>query len=293
MGFAPAVEALLAEINRSLSTYDPESTLSRINASTDTTVWHAVDGHFVTIFQRSREIYQDTKGAFNPAVGPLVNAWGFGPENPETLPDEARVRELLKLVAFDRFEFRQAPAALRKSEPKSMLDFSAIAKGYGVDAIGLLLERRGVHDYLVEIGGEVRARGERAKGQAWRVGVAQPAASAVAVQHVMKAFELRNKALATSGTYRNYEVVEGKRIAHILNPQTGYPAQNSLLSVSVIAGDTMTADAYATALMVFGVDKGMNFVEEHEDIEAYFIADGGGGKLEERRSSGFPPSVDH
>jgi FAD:protein FMN transferase len=173
---ASAIDDLLVEINQSLSTYIETSSISRMNTSSNPEQWHDVDRHFEIVFQRSREVYRDTGHAFNPAVGPLVNAWGFGPENPETLPDASTVRALLGVVDFDSFEFRKTPPSLRKRIAGAKLDFSAIAKGYGVDAVGLLLEERGVKDYLVEIGGEVRARGHHADGHAWRIGIERPSA---------------------------------------------------------------------------------------------------------------------
>jgi thiamine biosynthesis lipoprotein len=288
---AKAIDDLLVEINQSMSTFIESSTISQINMATDLDQWHPVDRHFQTVLKRSREVYDDTNHAFNPAVGPLVNAWGFGPENPEEFPDDAAVHALLKVVNFDSFEFRESPPSVRKHIAGAKLDFSAIAKGYGVDAIGTLLEQRGVTNYLVEIGGEVRARGQHANGHPWRIGIERPADNVVADRTIQSVIELENSGLATSGTYRNYEIKDGKRIAHIIDPATGYPAQNSLLSVSVIAGDTMTADAYATALMVMGLDDGLRFVEARKDLKAYFIATDGSKKLVEKRSSGFPSAA--
>ena len=271
---AMETEALLAEINRSMSTYDPASMISALNASTDIAAWHPVDRHFEIVFRRSREVYDDSGHTFNPAVGPLVNAWGFGPVDQETSPNEDAVRALLKVVQFEAFELRKSPLAVRKQTAGAQLDFSAIGEGYAIDAIGELMESKGIQDYLVELGGEVRAR-----GRAWRVGIEGPASDIV---------RLNNAGLATSGTTHNYRIENGKRIAHILDPRTGYPAQNSLLSVSVIAKDTMTADAYATALMVMGLEEGMRFVEARPQLQAYFVAMDEGGNIVEKRTSGFP-----
>src|SRR5262249_38112595 len=151
--------------------------------------------------------------------------------------------------------------------------------------VGELLEQRGIRDYVVEIGGEVRARGEREKGHAWRVGVEKPAEDALAERTIQNVFELTDASLTTSGISRNYEIKDGKKIGHILDPRTGYPAQNSLLSVSVIAKDTMTGDAYDTALMVMGLDAGLQFVEAHEELKAYFIAQDDAGNLVEKKST--------
>jgi len=194
-------------------------------------------------------------------------------------------------VDFDSFQFRDSPPALRKRTAGAQLDFSAIAKGYAVDAIGSLLEQHGVRDYLAEIGGEVRGRGRRPDNGKWRVGIEKPSDHAVSDRKILMVIELENAGLATSGNYRNYQVQDGKKIAHIIDPATGYPAQNSLLSVSVIAPDVMTADAYATALMVMGLDEGLPFVEARKDLSAYFIAVGASGQFVEFRSSGFPDAV--
>jgi FAD:protein FMN transferase len=291
-----AVEALLAEINHSLSTYSKTSVISGINASTDTTAWHPVDAHFEAILRRSREIYEDTDGAFNPAVGPLVNAWGFGPDGPQALPNDDTIRALLKVASLEAFELRlSSPAsapAVRKQIAGSQLDFGAIAQGYAVDAICALLERWGVRNYFVELGGELRTHGQHPDGRGWRVGIEKPEANAGTDGEIQARILLNDAALATSGNYRNVRVQEGKTIAHILNPRTGYPALSSLLSVSVVAGDATTADAYATALIVMGLDEGLRFVEARKGLHAYFIAKDSSGNAIEKRSSGFPPAIE-
>jgi thiamine biosynthesis lipoprotein len=289
---ARAVEDLLASITQSLSTYIETSVISRINASTDTAAWHPVDSHFETVFRRARAINEDTGGAFNPAIGPLVNAWGFGPDGPQALPDDDAIRALLAVASFDAFDLRVSPPAVRKRIAGAKLDFNAIAEGYAVDAIAALLEQGGVKNYLVEIGGEVRAKGQHAEGRGWRVGIERPADTALAASKIQTILSLDNAALATSGSYRNYRIEEGKPLSHILNPRTGYPAASFLLSVSVVADDATTADAYATAFMVMGPDEALRFVEARENLEAYFIAKDPSGNIIERRSSGFPKALD-
>ena len=273
---AKATEELLQEINRSLSTYDKTSLISAINASSDTGVWHPVDKHFAAVFRRSRQIYEDTGHTFNPAVGPLVNAWGFGPEDHDASPDDTRVRDLLKVVRFEAFELQDSPPAVRKTIADAKLDFSAIGEGYAIDAIGEMLESNSVKDYLVELGGEVRAR-----GRTWKVGIERP-------NQDLKVVRITDAGLSTSGTTHNFRIENGKKIAHILDPRTGYPAQNSLLSVSVLSKDTKTADAYATALMVMGLEEGLHFVEARPELQAYFVAMGADGNIIEKRTAGFP-----
>jgi thiamine biosynthesis lipoprotein len=275
-GVAQDAEELLAEITFSLSTYDTTSIISAINASTDTTAWHPIDKHFLAVFRRSREIYEDTGHTFNPAVGPLVNAWGFGPEDHDTSPDEKTVRKLLEVVRFDAFELQESPPAVRKRMATAKLDFSAIGEGYAIDAIGEMLEGHGVRDYLIELGGELRAR-----GRAWKVGIERPGLAELRV------VQLKDAGLATSGTTRNFRMENGKKIAHILDPRTGHPAESSLVSVSVMAKDTTTADALATALMVMGLEEGMRFVDARPELQAYFIAMDG-GKMVEEETAGFP-----
>ena len=288
---ARAVEALLEDINQSLSTYIGTSRISRLNASSDIEAWHPIDAHFQTVFDRARTIYEDTGGAFNPAVGPLVNAWGFGPAGPQALPDDATIASLLEVAAFEAFLIRSSPPSVRKQMARAQLDFSAIAKGYAVDAVAALLEKRGVESYFVEIGGELRTRGEHPEGRPWRVGIEQPAESADMDRRARTVLLLNNSALATSGNYRNYRVHDGRKIVHILNPRTGRPEISSLLSVSVLSRDSMTADAYATAFMVMGLDDALRFVEARDELEAYFIAIDQEGNTIERRSPGFPQTV--
>jgi len=286
-----AVDDLLSGINQSLSIYIDTSVISRINDSNDTAKWFPVDEHFAKVFRRSREVYADTGGAFNPAVGPLVNAWGFGPEGPTTLPGADDIQALLQLVSFDKFEFRDSTSAVRKPASSSRLDFNAIAEGYAVDTIGELLESRGVMNYVAELGGEVRARGRKPDGSMWRVGIERPSLENRGERELETAIELRDAGLATSGNYRKRRVQNGKTAAHIINPKTGYPALSSLLSVSVLAQDAMTADAYATAFIVLGLDDSMRFLETHKDLQAYFVTEDAAGKLIETRSPGFPEPV--
>jgi len=283
-----AVEELLGEINRSVSTYIGTSLISRVNASSDTEAWHSIDSHFQTIFDRALAVYKDTGGAFNPAVGPLVEAWGFGPAGPRALPGDAVIASLLELAKFEAFQIRSSPPGLRKRIARAQLDFSAIAKGYAVDAVAALLERRGVRSYFVEIGGEVRTRGEHPEGRPWRAGIEQPTGSAPLERRARTVLLLHDAALATSGNYRNFRVQDGRKVVHILNPKTGYPEITPLLSVTVLARDTMTADAYATAFMVMGLDTALQFVEARDGLEAYFISVDKAGNYIERRSPGFP-----
>ena len=265
------VDYTLWDISQSLSTYEEGSLISTINASRDTSETHIVDSHFLAVFRQAKEIYDVTEGAFNPAVGPLVRAWGFGPDDASSLSAED-VAALQQLADFNAFQLEDRnPPVLRKSIPLAELDFSAIAKGYAVDEIGRLFEAQEITNYLVEIGGEVRARGKHADGRAWRIGIEQPLEAARDIQAVM---ELVDVSMATSGNYRNFYVRDGQKFVHTINPATGYPEQNRLLSATVIAQECMTADAFATALMVMGYERSIDFSSTPGSPDMYLIAGG-------------------
>ncbi|MEM8484125.1 MAG: FAD:protein FMN transferase [Bacteroidota bacterium] len=275
----------LIKVNESLSTYIDTSIISRINASSDTSVWHPVDVHFVTVFERAKAIHTSTAGAFNPALGPLITAWGFGADAPSTLTQQ-EVDALLRLTDFDAFILKDS--TLKKLNPGAQVDFSAIAKGYGVDVVAALLERHNIKSYFVEIGGEVRTKGQHPENRPWRAGIDKPSFEQSEVRELQAAITLGNQALATSGNYRNFYVRDGQKYVHTINPETGYPEESDLLSVSVIGPDCMTADAYATAFMVMGKDKAHQMAEAQADIEAYFITADGKGGFEEATTAGFP-----
>jgi len=283
-----AIDDLLNDINQAVSIYIPSSTISQLNGSRDTERWQAIDRHFAAIFERSRMIYTDTSGAFNPAVAPLVNAWGFGPKRVEGVPDDATIQKLLRTVSFETFEVQSSPPAIRKGLAEAQLDFGAIAKGYAVDAIANLFNEAHITDYLVEIAGEVRAHGTHPDRKPWRVGIERPADDALAPRHVQTVVELDNLGMATSGNYRNQQASDGRKFGHILDPKTGYPVRNSILSATVLAPDTMTADAYATAFIVMGLEQAMKLVESDDELSAYFIVMEKDGTVVARPSSRFP-----
>ena len=230
--------------------------------------------------------YFKTEQAFDPTVMPLVRAWGFGGEGGAFL-DSAQVDSLKGLVDFlsirfqpitirEKFEHSNITEAgeelkVKKTRAEVQLDFSAIAKGYGVDVTSELLEHYGVKEYMVEIGGEVYAKGVSSKGNAWRLGINTPVEDLQKQQQQKAIIKLQNEALATSGNYRNFKVVDGHKIVHTINPKTGYPEISNTLSVSVVAPKCATADAYATAFMVLGYEKGLAIAEDLEDVEALFI----------------------
>ena len=291
-GIAKAeIDSILVALNASVSTYIPTSLISRINADSDTSVIHNIDGYFAANFISSRSIYEATAGAFNPAIGPLVEAYGFGAEEPQTLSQE-KVDALRSLVDFESFRFNSDGNTLQKTIPGSRLDFSAIAKGMGVDLVGQYLEEKGVENYFVEIGGEVRTRGQHPENRPWRLGIDRPEENANPSQRSLQAIiPLADNAVATSGNYRNFYVKDGKKYVHTINPATGQPEISNLLSATVMASTCTIADGYATAFMVLGQDKAMEIVENNTDLEAYFISVNENGEFVETFSTGFPEKL--
>jgi len=272
------IDALLVDFNNSVSTYIPSSTISRVNLP-DTLI--AVDAYFVKVFERAQEISERTNGAFDITVMPLVNAWGFGYTDTIRM-DSTTVDSLRQLVDYRNvhLEERDGKFYARKTDPRIQVDFSAIAKGYGVDLLAMLLEKKGIENYMAEIGGEVRTKGKNEKKEWWRIGIEKPIDDPGASHHALEeVLQMENRSLATSGNYRNFYYRNGEKVSHEIDPQTGYPAQNNLLSVTVIAEDCMTADAYATAFMVMGLKKTLNLLEKEPGVNAYLIYAGENGEM--------------
>ena len=282
-----SVDSLLERINLSLSTYIDSSLISRINsASPNDSI--ALDPHFITVYSKALEVYNATDGAFNPAVGPIVSAWGFGAQPAQDL-SHSDVDSLLELIRLDAFSLNASLKSLTKTMAGAQLDFSAIAKGYGVDAVANLLDTNGIDSYFIEIGGEVRTSGIHPSGERhWAVGIDMPAPQGLEDRKVQTVIEIQDRSLATSGNYRNFYIKDGKKYVHTINPFTGYPEESDLLSASVLAADCMTADAYATAFMVLGERKSLALVDQLDDIEAYFITSDSLGNYRQSVSNGFP-----
>lgn len=272
--FQQAIDSILEAFNLSLSTYIPESEISRFNREA---LLKYESPFFYPVLQRSKEIYEKTGGAFDPTVGPLVNAWGFGPEQEQT-PAPARVDSLLQLVNYDSIFFDTV--AVCKMMKGMKLDFSAIAKGYGVDVVAQLLKAEGIENLFVEIGGEIYAEGVNVQGNPWMVGVNYPSTDIEKQQDAMALIPIEDQAIATSGNYRNYYEKDGVKYSHTISPVTGYPVTHSLLSASVFASDCMTADAYATAFMVLGVKEAIAIDEREDDIAIYLIYSDESGALQ-------------
>jgi len=256
-----AIDAVLAEVNRQMSTYIPDSEISRLNqASADQ--WFEISPEFYEVLKLSREISEASSGAFDVTVGPVVNLWRFGPDKSRTEPpSEEELTAARQLIGYQQLELRSDSPAVKKSQAEIYVDLSAVAKGFGADEIARKLDELGFDAYLVEIGGEVVAKGIKPNGDPWRIGVEKPSEGARELQAVVP---LRDIALATSGDYRNFHVYDGKRYSHTIDPTTAKPVTHDLASVSVLAGTCAEADAWATALLVLGPSQGYNLAKQLE-----------------------------
>ena len=275
------IEAELNRLDMSLSTYKKESVLSKVNTNQPV----VLDSLFINVFNRSQEISEITGGAFDATVAPLVNAWGFGFRKKENVTP-AIIDSIESFVGYHKV--RLTDGQIVKDDPRLMLDFSAIAKGYAVDVIAQLLHQKGSINYMVEIGGEVVAKGVNKEGNIWRIGINEPNENEPDVPQALQAIVgLKNKALATSGNYRNFYYENGKRFAHTIDPKTGYPVEHSLLSATVMANDCMTADAYATAFMVMGVKKAQELIKTIDQIDVFLIYNDDEGENKVLMTTGF------
>lgn len=279
--FQPEVDSILKAFDNSVSLWVPGSVISRINRG-DSTV--KLDNWFIDIFRRSQEIAAKTGGDFDCTVGPLVNAWGFGFKGKMKM-DQAKVDSLLQFVGYRKVSLNEQNRIMMPEGFK--FDFNAIAQGYSVDVISSFLESEGIKNYLVDIGGEVFGKGSKPGGQPWLVGIENPATDSLSEQTINTRVILTGKALATSGSYRKYYEENGRRYSHEIDPHTGYPVRDSLLSVSVLADECATADGYATAFMVMGFEKARKFVENNSGMEAFFIVDGGDGTFKTYATKGM------
>lgn len=280
------IDSLLKVWNLSLSTYIPESEISRFNSGDSCFTYESK--FFFPVLLASQQVFEQSNGAFDPTVGPLVNAWGFGPEK-SMVPDSAVVDSLLQLVGFNKISFDESSVCKQASGVK--LDFSAIAKGNAVDVVAEFLASRGINDLLVEIGGEIVCHGTKSNGEPWRTAIEDPTVE-VYEREILAVANLYDKAVATSGNYRNYYVKDGKKYAHTIDPSTGYPVFHSLLSASVFANDCMTADAYATAFMVIGLEKAKEILADHPSLDAFLIYTLEDGSIETYVTTGIADNIE-
>lgn len=260
------IETELRRFDGSLSPFNDTATITRINRNEDV----VPDTFFTNVFKRSMEISKETDGAFDITVAQLANAWGFGFKG-GAFPDSAMIDSLLQFTGYGKVTL-STEGKVVKQDPRTMLSCSAVAKGYAVDVVAALLERKGVKDFMIDIGGEVVVHGNNPAGEKWRIGINKPIDDSLAInQPIQTILHITGAGIATSGNYRNYYYHNGKKYAHTIDPRTGYPVQHDILSATVIAKDCMSADAYATAFMVMGLEKAKRFAEKHPDIDACFI----------------------
>lgn len=280
------IEMCLAGINHSMSTFDKESEISRFNDITDTAELFSASKGFFAVMTTAEKIYRQSKGAWDGTVDPLVNLWGFGRNGANyEMPAETEIKARLAQVGFDNIELLPNQK-LRKRNPAVKIDLASIAKGYGVDQLAALLFSNQMTDFLVEIGGEIYAAGKRKDGKKWRVGINEPRKDAPA-NAVYEVVEVENRGFATSGDYRNFIEIKGKRYSHVIDPRTGWPVDNSVVSVSILADDCTVADGLATAIMVMGPEEGIALLNSLDDVEGLVITATSDGGLREHASKGF------
>ncbi|MBQ6653733.1 MAG: FAD:protein FMN transferase [Prevotella sp.] len=251
----------LRQVDANLSMFNGTSVISRINRGEQPVVAGTM---FEEVYRQAETISRQTDGTFDITVAPLVNAWGFGFRS-GNMPTREQIDSLLQFVGYTKVTLN---GTLRKQDPRTMLDCSAIAKGYGCDMVAKVLNRHDVKNYMIEIGGEVVVKGVNSKGEKWHIGLQKPKEEGTEIQEIIT---LSDRALATSGNYRRFYYKDGRKYAHTIDPATGYPVQHNLLSATVIADDCATADAYATALMVMGLERGRAFLKKHKELSAYLI----------------------
>lgn len=279
--FSTSMDSIFRVIDRSMSLWDSTSLISLLNAN-DPAV--QADAHFATVFRKAWEVSALTDGYFDCTVGPLVKAWGFSYKKNLPPPNSVQVDSLRRLIGYHKVQL--SDGKLSKENSQIQIDFNAIAQGYTVDVLADFLQAKGVKKYMVEVGGEVRAQGRNERGEIWRIGIDKPVDTAAVGRPLQAVVSLNNKSLATSGSYRKFVERDGQKLSHAIDPHTGYPITHTLLSISVLAPDCMTADAYATAFLVMGLEKAIPLAKE-KGLEIYGISAGKDGVFEVYKSAGF------
>ena len=282
LDYSKQYDSLFTEINKSMSTYVATSDISKINKG-DTTI--IIDHHFKKVFEVSKEIYEETNGYFDPTIGVLVNAWDFGPEGKIIALDSVKIDSLMQSVGLKNLTITEG----KINNPKNaFIDFNAIGKGYGLDVIAAFLNKKGHQNYLIDIGGEIVAKGINVdSSRIWSVGIEEPNFNGT--QSHKKVIGLENVAMATSGVYRKFKVdVNGAKYSHIINTKSGYPSKTNILSVSVIAPTCAVADAYATAFKAMGIEKVTGLLKSHPELKVYFIYEDDNKQLKTLNLNNFP-----
>ena len=263
--FELEIHNLLMDFDKSVSTYLPTSIISRINANEKNVI---VDNYFIACFNKAKEVWKNTNGAFDPTVYPLVNAWGFGPGKKQKI-EKTKIDSILKFVGFNLIKLKGNK--IIKKDPRVALDFNAFAQGYSVDIVSEYLNSKGISNYIVEIGGEVYARGKKPNGDHWKIGIEKPIDNKESGNEYKAMVKLENLAIATSGNYRRFILENGVKYHHHLDPKTGYPTKNKLLSASIFSKECISSDANATGVLVMGLEKAKEFLAKHTELQAYLI----------------------
>lgn len=279
--FQYEIDSILKDFDNSVSLWVPESTISKVNNNDNSA---RIDRYFTENFMISKMIADETGGLLDITIGPLVKAWGFGYDG-KTIVDSAIIDSIQQFIGYKKIDLFKN--AIIKKDDRIQLDFNAIAQGYSVDIIGKFLKSKNIPNHLVDIGGEVLASGQKPDGKPWKVGIEKPTKNVDDSRDLKAVIALNNKSVATSGNYRKYVEVDGKRYSHIIDPFSGYPSQHKLLSVTTIYNNTAFADAYATACMIMGLEKAIEFVESKDELEAFFIFSDENGNYATVSSSGF------
>ncbi len=278
-------DEIVEELNKfdlSLNPFNKNSIISKVNNNEDV----VVDSFFIAVFNKAMEVSKITNGKFDITASPLINAWGFGFKNIDSVTPQM-IDSLRTFVGYEKISIKE-DGTVTKTDPRVTLNASAIAKGYACDVIVTLLKKHNIENYMVEIGGEIVANGVNDKGECWHIGVDKPIDDASGMKHELQTIlSICNKSMATSGNYRNYYVKDGIKYAHTIDPQTGYPSQQDLLSATVLANDCMTADAYATAFMVVGKQSAEEIAKQIPGLLYYFIYTDESGAVSASYSEGF------
>lgn len=277
------IDSVLMSLDSSLSLYKPYSRINQFNNSAKGIV---LDRHLLQVVKKSIDTYKATNGLFDITVQPLVQAWGFGVTKTTTIPDAATIKNILPCVNTKLLQLKGN--RLSKAKPCVKIDLNGIAQGYSVDVLAALLEKNGVKNYIVELGGEIRIKGRKQPGgEKMKIGIESPNEDAFENHPLKKIIELDAGAITTSGSYRKYYESKGQKITHLINPKTGYPQKNELISVTVYAKDAITADAYDNALMLMGLKDALAFIERKKGLAAYFVYKNANGSISDTASSAF------
>ncbi|MFT2008306.1 FAD:protein FMN transferase [Pontibacter sp. 13R65] len=276
------IESVFSNIDSSLSIYNPSSLISRFNESS---TGIKADKHLLTVVRKSMAIFSETEGKFDITVYPLVNAWGFGNKSVSYLPDSASIKALLHCVGSNKISLQKG--TIIKHSPCVKIDVNGIAQGYSVDLIANFLQKKGIRNYLVEIGGEIRVSGRKPNGESMKIGIEGPPENKQDKLIINRVISINKGAITTSGSYRKFVMDGSIKRSHLIDPKTGYPFENDMISVTVVAKDALTADGYDNPLMAMKVEEALNFVNNKKNLEAYFIYRKKDGAVADTASEGF------